>query len=68
MGHNSTKFDKEAHYAAKTTRELEDLVVFWKNAIVKFDNRMHQGHVIAIEELGLVQMKLAERIGKKGVI
>jgi hypothetical protein len=61
MGHNSTKFDKDAHYASKSTKQLEELVVFWKEAIAK-----HPEGKMANEELGLVQMKLAERIGKKG--
>ena len=60
MGHNSSKFDKDAHYAAKSTKQLEELVVFWKEAMVKHPYK------VANEELGLVQMKLAERIGKKG--
>ena len=60
MGYNSTKFDKDAHYAAKSTKDLEKLVVFWKEAIVK-----HPNHKMANEELAIVQMKLAERIGKK---
>lgn len=60
MGFNSEKFDKDAHYAAKSTKELESLVVFWKEAVVK-----HPQHKMANEELGLVQMLLAERIGKK---
>jgi hypothetical protein len=61
MGHNSTKFDKDAHYASKSTKQLEELVVFWKESIAK----RPEGKM-ANEELGLVQMKLAERIGKKG--
>lgn len=60
MGYNSSKFDKDAHYAAKSTKELEKLVVFWKEAIAK-----HPHHSIGINELAIVQLKLAERIGKK---
>ena len=60
MGTNSKKFDKDAHYAAKSTKELEKLVVFWKKAVTD-----HPGRSVAIDELAIVQMKLAERIGKK---
>jgi hypothetical protein len=59
MAYNSPKFDKDAHYASKTTKQLEELVVFWKEAFEK-----HGGSVRS-NELAIVQMKLAERIGKK---
>jgi hypothetical protein len=62
MGHNSSKFDKEAHYAEMTPKKLEELIVFYKAAIAKYPRSM----TVCNEELGLVQMKLAERIGKKG--
>jgi hypothetical protein len=66
MGYNSSKFDKDAHYAAKTTRELEQLVVFWEEAIEKWqDHNPDRPHNSAIEELAIVRMKLAERIGRK---
>ena len=61
MGYNTSKFDKDAHYAAKTTKELEKLVVFWKDSV----NKHGLSHTIATNELAIVQMKLAERIGKK---
>jgi hypothetical protein len=54
-------FDKNAHYAAKSTKQLEDLVKFWENSIAHFNGT----HYIAINELAIVKMKLAERIGKK---
>lgn len=60
MAYNSPKFDKDAHYAAKTTKQLEQLVVFWNDVLSQYPDRK-----IANEELNLVKMKLAERIGKK---
>ena len=57
---NGNKFDKNAHYDAKTTKQLETLIAHWKDSVVKYP----QCKVIN-EELGIVQMKLAERIGKK---
>ena len=62
MGTNSSVFDKDAHYASKSTKQLEALVVFWKEAIAKHPHRF------ANEELGLVQMLLAQRIGKKSTV
>ena len=59
MAYNSPKFDKDAHYASKSTKELEQLVKFWEESIAK-----HGGN-IAINELHIVKIKLAERIGKK---
>ena len=54
-------FDKNAHYAAKSTKQLEDLVKFWEKSIAHFNGTHHT----AINELAIVKMKLAERIGKK---
>lgn len=54
-------FDKNAHYAAKSTKQLEDLVKFWEESIAHFNGT----HYTAINELAIVKMKLAERIGKK---
>ena len=66
MGYNTSKFDKDAHYAAKTTKDLEQMVVFWEKAIAEYDVVRFKGpHNIAINELHIVKMKLAERIGKK---
>lgn len=60
MGTNSSRFDKDEHYAAMSAKQLESLVVFWTKAVAD-----HPQHKIANEELALVQMKLAERIGRK---
>jgi hypothetical protein len=61
MGYNSSKFDKDAHYAAMTTKQLEELIAFWKKRIS--EHAIY--HPIAHNELSLVQRKLAERIGRK---
>lgn len=60
MAYNTKQFDKDAHYAAKTTKQLEQLVMFWNDVLSQYPDRK-----IANEELNLVKMKLAERIGKK---
>lgn len=65
MGYNTHHFDKDAHYAAKTTKELEQLVVFWKDAVARHEGGSLGGRNIAINELAIVQLKLSERIGKK---
>jgi hypothetical protein len=66
MGYNTSKFDKDAHYASKTTKELEKLVVFWEKAISEYDVVRFKGPPNQwINELHIVKMKLAERIGKK---
>ena len=54
-------FDKNAHYATKSTKQLEDLVKFWEESIAHF----YGTHYTGINELAIVKMKLAERIGKK---
>lgn len=66
MAYNSPKFDKDAHYASKTTKQLEELIVFWKDAIAHYNDYPSPIGCpkMASEELALVQMKLAERIGK----
>jgi len=60
MGTNSSKFDKNEHYDAMSANQLKDLIAFWTESVKKYPQ-----HKIAIEELGLLQMKLAERIGRK---
>lgn len=57
---NGAPFDKDAHYAHMSVPQLEKLVATWKEAVAKFPQ-----HKLFNEELGIVQMKLAERIGKK---
>jgi hypothetical protein len=64
MAYNSPKFDKDAHYASKTTKQLEELIVFWKETIAHYNESPIGCPKMASEELALVQMKLAERIGK----
>ena len=66
MGYNTRKFDKDANYAAMTTKELEKLVVFWEKAVSEYDVVRFKGQPNHwINELSIVKMKLAERIGKK---
>ena len=57
---NGAPFDKDAHYAGMSVSQLEKSVVAWKEAVVKYPQ-----HKLFNEELELVRMKLAERIGKK---
>ena len=61
MGYNSSKFDKDAHYASKSTKQLEELVKFWETSIAHYRGT----HTVGINELAIVKMKLAERIGRK---
>jgi hypothetical protein len=66
MAYNSSKFDKEAHYASKSTKQLEELVVFWQKAIAEYDQIRFKGPPNQwINEMHIVKMKLAERIGKR---
>jgi len=66
MGYNSSKFDKDAHYASKSTKQLAELVVFWEKRIAEYEQKQFgHSHTIAINELAIVKMKLAERIGRK---
>ena len=57
MGTNSSKWDEDAHLNAKTTRELEELLKWWQA-------REPIGSV-AVRQIAIIKMKIAERIGKK---
>ena len=59
MSYNSPKFDKDAHYAAMSRRELEALVARYEEFL-----RKHPAGTTINEELQLVRMKLAERVGR----
>ena len=59
MGNNSSKWDREAHYKAMTTRQLEDLRNWWRERISLNDFGRSR------EELAHIEMLIAERIGKK---
>jgi hypothetical protein len=61
MAYNTKHFDHDAHYASKSTKQLEELVKFWEVSIAHY----HGIHTLGIRELAVVKMKLAERIGKK---
>jgi len=58
MGNNSSKWDREAHYAGKTTKELEALRDWWLVRLKEHD------HAIGREELAYIRMLIAERIGR----
>lgn len=57
MGNNSSKWDNDAYLNAKTTRELEELLMWWQ-AEARRDS------AISREQIQLIKMKIAERIGK----
>jgi hypothetical protein len=58
MGNNSSHWDRDAHYAAKTTRQLEADLAWWRLPC------RSQGE-IAQREISHLQLLIAERIGKK---
>jgi hypothetical protein len=60
MGTNSSKWDREAHYASKTTRELEEMRDWWLERV----NRPEH-NAVAERELAYIRLQIAERIGKK---
>ncbi len=62
MGCNSKKFDKEAHYASKSTRELEELLKNAKDFVQKnpkFEQGMHNEYMHSLKSL------IASRVGEK---
>ena len=59
MGTNSSRWDRDAHYAAKTTRQLEEMLTWWR------DPKRSSGE-IAQREIAFIQLLIAERIvGKR---
>lgn len=60
MGYNTRTFDKEAHYGAMTTNELEK----HKNDAEKFVSE-YPDNCFVVEYLAFLKMKIAERIGAK---
>ncbi len=65
MGYNTSHWDKEAHMAKKSTKELEELVKFWVEAVERHETRNARYDAFSRAELEYCRMKLAERIGKK---
>jgi len=59
VGTNSSKWDREAHYAGKTTRELEALRGRYIEHLKKHD------HAFVRVELAHIRMLIAERVGRK---
>ena len=60
MGTNSTKWDNDAHLNAKTTRELEELLKWWQSP-----ERSQHCLPLINEQIAVIKMKIAERIGRK---
>lgn len=61
-GSNSSPFDQMANLKSKSNKELDELVSFWQRALEKNPN-----HKVANDQLHIIKMIRAERIGKKGV-
>ena len=62
MGYNTSHYDANAALDAKSTKELEELKVFWTDVLSR---RSEPQDRIAREQLALIGVKLAERIGKQ---
>lgn len=61
MGYNTKKFDQEAHYASKTTKQLQDMLKDAQGFVQrhpKFEQGMPNEHVQDLKR------RIAERIGK----
>jgi len=61
-GNNSSPYDQMADLKSKSNSELDKLVRFWEQALEKNPN-----HKVANDQLHIIKMIRAERIGKKGV-
>jgi hypothetical protein len=61
-GNNSSPFNQEQNLRSKNNNELADLIQFWNRALEK-----NPEHKVAREQLGLIKMIRAGRVGKKGV-
>jgi hypothetical protein len=62
MGYNTKHFDHEAHYASKSTKELEALLKQAEQFVKehpKFEFSWHN------EYRQMLKLKIAERIGRK---
>lgn len=58
MGTNSSKWDSRAHYAAMSTRKLEELRDWWLA-------HSQRDTALAREAVAEIRLFIAERIGKK---
>lgn len=61
-GQNSSPWDQMAHLQSKSNKELDELVRFWQRSLEKNPN-----HKVANDQLHIIKMIRAERIGRKGV-
>lgn len=61
-GNNSSPYDQMADLKSKSNSELDKLVRFWEQALEKNPN-----HKVANDQLHIIKMIRAERIGKKNV-
>jgi hypothetical protein len=62
MGYNTKHFDHEAHYASKSTKELEALLKQAEKFVKehpKFEHGWHNDY------RQMLKLKIAERIGRK---
>ena len=50
-------FNNLEHLKAKSTRELSDLLLWWQA-------REDQGRFVVVDQIAIIKMLLAERIGK----
>jgi hypothetical protein len=62
MGYNTKHFDHEAHYASKSTKELEALLKKAQEFVEKYPQFEYSWHNDYIHQL---KLRIAERIGKK---
>lgn len=62
MGYNTEKFDREAHYASKSTKQLQDLLKEAENFTQKYPQFEHGQHNEYVQDL---KRRIAERIGRK---
>lgn len=59
MGYNSSEFNKMDHYAKKTLKQLQDTAKFFADRVEEVPR-----HRMVNEELQLIKMLIADRIGK----
>lgn len=67
MGYNSSTYDKEAAYASKSVKQLEDELKHFRQAIEKWDSNglMKSPPTMFNEHIEYLRLKIAERILKK---
>ena len=65
MGYNTNQWDKESHYAKKTTKQLEDELTKFREGLEKVrDNDPLCAASFYSNHIEYLRMKIAERIGK----